>query len=67
MADPSFDPDDAVAMWDLTNRQDWKITEESLIGIRSRFYRPGPYSARESVPAAWDRAYLELMGRAPGR
>ncbi len=64
--DPGFDPDDAVAMWDLTNRQDWKITEESLAGIRSRHYRPGPYSARESVPAAWDRAYLELMGRPTG-
>lgn len=58
-----FDPQDAVEMWDVTNRQDWHITEESLIGIKSRRYQPGPYSARESVPAAWDRSYLELMGR----
>lgn len=64
IADPGFDPEDAVAMWDLTNRQDWHITELSLAGIRSRRYQPGPYSARESVPAAWDRAYLELMQRA---
>jgi Rieske 2Fe-2S family protein len=64
LRDPGFDPEDAVAMWDLTNRQDWHITERSMAGIRSRRYRPGPYSARESVPAAWDRAYLALMGRA---
>jgi len=61
--DPGFNPDDAVAMWDVTNRQDWHITEQSLAGIKSRRYRPGPYSSRESVPAAWDRAYLDLMGR----
>ncbi|MEZ4455690.1 MAG: aromatic ring-hydroxylating dioxygenase subunit alpha [Gemmatimonadales bacterium] len=60
--DPGFNPEDAVAIWDLTNRQDWHITEESQRGIRSRRYAPGPYSARESVPAAWDRAYLEMMG-----
>mgnify|MGYP001310897538 CR=1 FL=1 len=65
-SEPGFNPDDAVAMWDLTNRQDWHITEESMIGVKSRRYRPGPYSARESVPAAWDRAYLEMMGRLGG-
>lgn len=63
LANPGFDPSDAVEMWDVTNRQDWQITEQSLAGIKSRFYQPGPYSARESVPAAWDRAYLEMMGR----
>ena len=60
---PDFNPDDAVEFWDVTNRQDWRITEESQAGIRSRRYQPGPYSARESVPAAWDRAYLRSMGR----
>lgn len=59
--DPDFNPEDAVAMWDVTNRQDWHITEESQAGIGSRRYRPGPYSAREAIPAAWDRAYLLMM------
>jgi Rieske 2Fe-2S family protein len=63
VANPEFDPTDAVEMWDVTNRQDWHITEMSLLGIKSRHYQPGPYSARESVPAAWDRAYLDMMGR----
>lgn len=62
---PGFDPDDAVAFWDETNRQDWEVCERSQAGISSRVYRPGPYSPRESLPAAWDAHYLEVMGRAP--
>ena len=63
--DPSFNPQDAIGFWDVTNRQDWDIVERSQLGISSRRYRPGPYSPRESIPAAWDREYLRLMGRHP--
>ena len=59
----SFNPQDAIGFWDVTNRQDWDICEQSQLGIGSRRYAPGPYSPRESIPAAWDRAYLGLMGR----
>ncbi len=55
---------DAIEFWDLTNRQDWDIVERSQLGIGSRRYAPGPYSPRESMPAAWDREYLRQMGRA---
>jgi len=48
--------------WDMTNRQDWHVCELSQQGIASRAYRPGPYSPRESIPAAWDREYLRAMG-----
>jgi len=58
---PDFNPEDAVEFWDVTNKQDWHITELSFKGISSRAYRPGPYSPRESVPAAWDRAFLEVF------
>jgi Rieske 2Fe-2S family protein len=64
---PDFNPNDAVEFWDVTNRQDWHITERSFAGISSRAYEPGPYSPRESVPAAWDRAFLEVMERAADR
>jgi Rieske 2Fe-2S family protein len=60
---PTFNPQDAVAFWDVTNRQDWDIVERSQRGISSRRYEPGPYSPRESIPAAWDREYLRMMGR----
>jgi glycine betaine catabolism A len=56
-----FDPEDAVEFWDLVNKQDWHVCELSQQGISSRAYEPGPYSARESIPAAWDREYLRVM------
>jgi phenylpropionate dioxygenase-like ring-hydroxylating dioxygenase large terminal subunit len=59
--DPDFNPADAIAFWDVTNRQDWDIVAWSQRGIRSRRYAPGPYSPRESMPAAWDREYLRMM------
>jgi Rieske 2Fe-2S family protein len=58
----AFNPADAIGFWDVTNRQDWAICEQSQLGIQSARYEPGPYSARESMPAAWDREYLRLMG-----
>jgi Rieske 2Fe-2S family protein len=61
--DPSFNPQDAIGFWDVTNRQDWHIVARSQLGVQSRRYTPGPYSPRESVPAAWDREYLRMMGR----
>ena len=41
--------DDAVAFWDVTNREDWWISEQSQAGITSRVYSPGPYSEREEL------------------
>jgi phenylpropionate dioxygenase-like ring-hydroxylating dioxygenase large terminal subunit len=56
-----FNPDDAIAFWDMTNKQDWHVCELSQQGIASRAYEPGPYSLRESIPAAWDRYYLRFI------
>ena len=58
---PDFDPSGAIEFWDVTNRQDWAICEQSQLGVVSRAYTPGPYSPRESIPAAWDRTYLRAM------
>lgn len=57
---------DAVAFWDLVNRQDWHIVEQSQSGISSSRYEPGPYSPSESLAAAWDREYLRLIASAGG-
>ena len=59
---PDFHPDDAIEFWDMTNKQDWHVCELSQQGIASRAYQPGPYSPRESIPAAWDREYLRALG-----
>jgi glycine betaine catabolism A len=60
---PGYNILDAEEFWDRTNRQDWHICEQSQLGVSSRAYVPGPYSPRESIPAAWDRRYLSVMGR----
>jgi Rieske 2Fe-2S family protein len=59
---PGYNIRDAEEFWDRTNREDWHICEQSQLGVSSRVYEPGPYSARESIPAAWDRRYLSVMG-----
>jgi Rieske 2Fe-2S family protein len=56
-----FKPEDAIEFWDMTNKQDWHVCELSQRGIASRAYQPGPYSSRESIPAAWDQYYLRMM------
>src|SRR5881227_2355484 len=58
-----FKPDDAIEFWDMTNKQDWHVCELSHQGITSRAYEPGPYSSRESIPAAWDEYYLKQMSQ----
>jgi Rieske 2Fe-2S family protein len=62
VTDPGYNPDDAIEFWDMTNKQDWHVCELSQQGIGSRAYQPGPYSPRESIPAAWDREYLRHLG-----
>ncbi len=56
-----YNPNDAIEFWDITNTQDWHVCELSQQGIASRAYEPGPYSSRESIPAAWDRYYRSMM------
>jgi Rieske 2Fe-2S family protein len=65
MARPGFDPRSAIEFWDLTNRQDWELTELAHEGIASRGYEPGPYSNREELLHAIDRFALERLE--PGR
>ena len=61
---PGFDPSDGVEIWDITNRQDWHMCELAQKGVSSRAYRPGPYSADESLLAAFDREYLQSLSGA---
>jgi len=49
LAAPDFRPDNTVDFWDMTNRQDWHVCEQMQLGIKSRAYRPGPYSRREDL------------------
>jgi Rieske 2Fe-2S family protein len=55
MARPGFDATGSIEFWDLTNRQDWELSERAQAGITSQGYRPGPYSNREELLHAFDR------------
>ena len=62
MARPDFDPKGAIDFWELTNRQDWDLSELAQQGIGSRGYQPGPYSNREELLHALDRFVLDRVG-----
>jgi glycine betaine catabolism A len=59
---PDCNPDDGIDFWDMTNRQDWHICEQSQLGVQSRAYEPGPYSKRESLSVQFDREVLRALG-----
>jgi Rieske 2Fe-2S family protein len=58
---PAAGPEDAIAFWDRTNRQDWHVCELAQQGVSSRAYTPGPYAVQESLLAAFDREYLAAL------
>jgi Rieske 2Fe-2S family protein len=55
LARPDFDLADVLEFWDLTNRQDWRVSELTQLGLKSRSYSPGPYSDREDLLYSFDR------------
>jgi len=61
---PGFVYEDAVEFWDITNREDWAISERAQRGITSRGYVPGPYSTRERQLWEFDRFILSRVAEA---
>ncbi len=61
MAQPDFDPSDAVDMWDEINRQDWAVCERTQLGVQSRAWVRGRYSDQEPLVYDLDKAYVERM------
>jgi Rieske 2Fe-2S family protein len=55
IASPDFDPGDAVGFWNQVNTEDWRVCELSQMGVGSRGYTAGRYSADESDVHAFDR------------
>jgi Rieske 2Fe-2S family protein len=62
MAKPDFEPEGAVEFWDVTNRQDWLLSDLAQKGIGSLGYRQGPFSYREDLLPALDRWLLARLG-----
>ena len=59
IAQPGFDPADAVDFWDTVNRQDWHVCELAQRGVGSRGYRAGRYTAVEHTVHAFDQLVAE--------
>ena len=62
LADPRWNIEDGVKFWDMTNKEDWHVCEQSQLGVTSTAYRPGPYSRRENISAAFDEEVLRRLG-----
>jgi Rieske 2Fe-2S family protein len=62
IARPGFEFRDAIDFWEVTNREDWHVSELSQAGIASRAYEPGPYSNRERLLWDFDQVVLRELG-----
>jgi Rieske 2Fe-2S family protein len=60
----AFDPSDAVELWDLVNRQDWRICESVQRGMTSRAFDFGYYAPMESLSLDIRRYVGERLGSA---
>jgi Rieske 2Fe-2S family protein len=60
-SDTDVDVDRMIWLWDVTTVQDKAIVELNGQGVRSRAYRPGPYSTLETGPAALTQNYLREL------
>lgn len=65
IAMPGFDPSDAVAFWDLTNRQDWHVCELQQRGTASSSWVAGRYSDQEASVHAFDRMVADRYAGDP--
>ena len=63
IANPDFDPSGAIEFWELTNQQDWDLSDRAQEGISNYGYQPGPYSNREELLFGLDRWVQERLAR----
>jgi Rieske 2Fe-2S family protein len=63
VARPTFDPSDAVQLWDLVNRQDWAVCESVQRGMSSRGYTQGWFAPMEDASADIRRWLLPRLAR----
>jgi glycine betaine catabolism A len=65
MAEPGFDPSDAVDFWDQVNREDWHVCQLTQQGMTSSRFTPGRYTTQEGDVHAFDgmvaARYLEAL------
>ena len=60
-----YDVDDLMWLWDVTTYADEKIIVDNWKGVRSRYYRPGPFSDMERAEQVYVEWLLQELRRAP--
>ena len=67
MAEPGFDPTDAVDFWDQVNREDWHVCQLTQQGMNSARFTPGRYTTQEGDVHVFDQMvasrYLDALAR----
>jgi Rieske 2Fe-2S family protein len=58
-----YDVEALTWLWDVTSVADKRIIEMNQAGVRSRAYRPGPYSLMEPGTRAYTDRYLSELAR----
>jgi Rieske 2Fe-2S family protein len=58
-----YDVDALTWLWDVTSLADKRIIEMNQAGVRSRAYRPGPYSLMEPGTRAYTDRYLRELAQ----
>ncbi len=58
-----YDVDELVWLWDVTTDADKRIIVNNWKGVRSRYYKPGPFSNMESAERRWTEWVLTELAR----
>jgi Rieske 2Fe-2S family protein len=61
-----YDPEALAWLWDVTSIADKTIIERNQRGVRSRAYRPGPFSLMEPGATAYVERYVGELARLVG-
>ena len=60
-----YDCDKLVWLWDVTTNADEKIVVDNWKGVKSRYYRPGPFAGMEALEQRWIEWILQELRKAP--
>jgi phenylpropionate dioxygenase-like ring-hydroxylating dioxygenase large terminal subunit len=58
-----YDVDELTWLWDVTTESDKEIIVNNYRGVRSRYYRPGPFSWMEADERRWIEWVLQELRR----
>ena len=59
-----YRPENVMALWDITIREDIWIVENNHLGVMSRAYGPGRYATHEDYPAGFIKWYMTEVVKA---